>query len=372
MKWPKRRSYEGVVFWPEKPVPLRFYNLWRGFAYAPSEGKASHPALSAFLSHALENVCGGAESLFKWLMGWFAHLVQKPWEKPLTALVFRGSKGVGKNALLERIGKLLGPHFMVTANKRCLTGTFNAHFENCLLLTLDEAFWSGDKQAEGQLKDLITGQHHNIERKGYEIYKVDNRTRVTIVGNETWLVPASNDERRFAVFDVGEGRKQDRRFFTEMREGMEQGGYSHLLRYLLDYPLATIDVNAAPDTTALREQKEASLAPMQQWWRDCIEEGRIAGGDVEGWPANVATDRLRSAFRRYARERNIRCRMPDDRIFGKEIVQCAPSLGKKRVRVDGELRNVYALPSLAVARQEWAEFIGHGITWSGYSEGNAG
>jgi hypothetical protein len=94
------------------------------------------------------------------------------------------------------------------------------------MFALDEAFWSGDKQAEGVLKDLITGRDHVIEHKGKEPYSVANKTRVVIIGNEDWLIPASHDERRFAFFDVGDGRKQDRAFFQSMREGMEAGGYT--------------------------------------------------------------------------------------------------------------------------------------------------
>jgi hypothetical protein len=46
------------------------------------------------------------------------------------------------------------------------------------MFALDEAFWSGDKQAEGTLKDLITGRDHVIEHKGKEPYTVANKTRV--------------------------------------------------------------------------------------------------------------------------------------------------------------------------------------------------
>jgi hypothetical protein len=204
----RRRSYEGLCFLPGKEAPNKFYNLWRGFAVDPiPKGEKPSPeakkAVDTFLEHALENVCANDLKLYLWLMGYFAHLVQKPWQKPLVALVMKGGKGVGKNALIERIGYLLGMSFTVISNRRHLTGNFNSMLENKLMLVLDEAFWSGDKQAEGVLKDLITGEHHLIERKGKEPYRVENCLRVVILGNDKWLVPASEDERRFAVFNVG-------------------------------------------------------------------------------------------------------------------------------------------------------------------------
>src|SRR5690606_35582068 len=95
----------------------------------------------AFIHHAKENVCQGDEDLFQWLMGYFAHMVQRPYERPLTTLVFRGGKGVGKNTLIDRVGNLLGEsHYLVATDGRYLTSNFNGHMDSCLCLVLDEAF----------------------------------------------------------------------------------------------------------------------------------------------------------------------------------------------------------------------------------------
>jgi hypothetical protein len=364
LEWPDRRSYDAVCFLPGLAPGSRFYNLWRGFSVEPAPAPyRSHKAVDMFLDHARDNVCGGDTKLTNWLIGYFAHMVQRPWEKPLVALVFKGSKGTGKNALVERVGHLLGAHFAVADDSRYLTSQFNSHLENSLFLVFDEAFWSGDKKAEGKLKGLITGTDHLIERKGYEPYKVDNRTRVAIIGNEHWLVPASHDERRYAVFQVGEGRKQDRAYFQEMREGMERGGYSHLLRYLLDYSIEGLDLNEAPNTQALLEQKHASLDPIQEWWLECLSEGTIAGGDFSGWPEEAEIDRVRQAMQRYLQKRNIRSRIPSAESVGRLMHQCAPNLIRKRVRRGASLAYAYKLPALEQARHDWETFIGHGMVW---------
>lgn len=367
LDWPKRRSFDGLCFVPGGKAPPKFYNLWRGFTIQPWP-KGMPPddnhrqALDAFLDHTRRNVCGNDEQLTRWLLGFFAHLVQKPGEKPLVALVFRGSKGVGKNALVERVGYLLGVHFNVVANQRYLTGQFNSHLEHALFIVFDEAFWSGDKKAEGQLKDLITGSHHFIERKGYEPYKAANRTRVAILGNEDWIAPASHDERRYAVFDVGEGRKQDRAFFQKMREGMERGGYRLLLRYLLDFDLTGIDLNEAPATQGLLDQKHASLGIVEEWWLESLRDGYVAGSDFDGWPTRADTDRMRQALSRYAQRRAIRSRLPGDVAVGKALARCA-GLGRKRARHDGELGYSYTIPPLAEARAAWERYIGHRVEW---------
>ena len=70
-----------------------------------------------------------------------------------------------------------------------------------MLFQFEEAFWAGDKQAEGKLKLLITSKLHMIERKGYEPYMVGNYARIYITSNNDWVVPATVDERRFAIFE---------------------------------------------------------------------------------------------------------------------------------------------------------------------------
>jgi hypothetical protein len=253
---------------------------------------------------------------------------------------------------------------MVAADRRYLIGNFNAHLENMLFLVLDEAFWSGDKQNEGILKGLITGTHHVIERKGKEPYKVDNRTRVAIIGNEEWIVPASEDERRYAVFQVGEGRKGDRNFFHQMRVKMEQGGYRLLLRYLLEYDTKGVDINAAPNTNALLHQKTESLDSLGKWWMDCLTEGRIVESQFsDSWPEQIDKDTFRQAFRRYAKDRGQGKYLPHDQWFGRAISERAPSI-KSSKRKEGE-RNVYTyqLPALEVARADWSKYLGHDIDW---------
>lgn len=366
MKSRMRRTYRGLCFKPQRPCSAAYYNIWRGFAVKPLEREPSaeeKASVDAWLEHAHKNICRGDTALFTWLISYCAHVVQKPWELPLVALVLRGGKGVGKSGWIERLGFLLGDSFVSTSKQDDFLGGFNSILENKILLVAEEAFWSGDKEAEGKIKDLITRQKHNIRRLYCEAYRVDNCLRLVIIGNEDWLVPASEDERRYAVFDVGDGRKQDRKFFKQMREQMEVGGYCYLLRYLLDFKIpAEVDVSAAPITTALLRQKERSLKPFHQWWNDCLTQGYIAYCGSE-WPREVSTDSFRRAFREYWDERKFKAQLPDDRTLGRQLKECSPSSGTVRPNLNGERTRQYLFPPLTEARREWDKFIGHPNDW---------
>ncbi len=364
MKSKNRRDYHGIVFAPNQDNP-KVYNVWRGFAVtSPTtpptpEGQR---ALDLFLAHIRENVCGGNLEWNRWVLAFFAHLIQKPEKKPGVALVLRGRKGVGKNVVTDCIFRLLGDHALLAANRRYLSGNFNAHLENKLLLVLDEAFWSGDKASEGILKDLITGSTHQIERKGYDPYPVANLVRVVIFGNEEWIVPATDDERRFAVFNVSDAKRGDREFFGLIKDGMfEHGGDQLLFKYLSEFDLRGVDVNVAPDTDALMSQKEHTLGLLESWWLASLKSGSIGGVD---WPLEMPKEQFRNAFYDEMKSQNVRSRLPNATHFGRQFKNMAPSSSNDKLKREGELSyRVYDIAPLEVARQEWEKFIGGKVEW---------
>lgn len=366
-----RNCYDRMAFLPEQDTPEGVYNLWAGFSCTPLKDDGSETAsdemlkgVEMFKEHMLLNVCNGDKDLNYWLTGYFAYMIQKPWKKPSTALVFKGKKGVGKNALIDRIGNMFKPNYMVVSNKRYLISNFNAHLAKLLLLVLDEAFWSGDKAAEGILKDLVTGNYHQIEQKGKESYKSKNLTRVCIIGNEDWIVPSSVDERRFAVFNVGEGRKEDTKYFREMRQCLEKhGGNRLLMRELMAFDLSTVNLNKAPATEGLLEQKIESLSPIHAWWFQSLEDGQLVEMDFNqsGWHLEVSRKRVREAFQNYTRQRGIRSWLPS--AFSKQLKKACPGLKDRRTGVKENRQWVYNIPSLQTCREHFEAFMRHKIDW---------
>lgn len=370
--------YDGLEFDPQQGPEIvteinghrkSYFNLWRGFAYAPSASGSSHPSVDQLREHIDLNVCGGNETLSRWLFGYFAHLVQRPWEKPGVAVVLSGGKGCGKTFLIQRIGQLLGRHFLLASNRRYLVGNFNSHLENCLMLALDEAFWCGDRQVDGILKDLITGDTHVIERKGFEPSTVANKTRIVIISNEDEIVKATADERRYAMFAVGNRRRQDTAFFGAVQQGLERGGYPVLLRALLDFDLSGLDFNTAPKTQALLEQKITALEPWMQFWHECLVTGHIVESGIDGWPESISCRLFQRAVKAALDSRNIRGWLPTGVTIGKKMrplglkwrQQRVPQ--DKRLQGDPEVITTYSIPPLSEARQLFDDHNGQPIEW---------
>lgn len=281
LEHPQRRTYAaGLTFAPDMEI-LDRYNLWRGWTHEAVEGD-----VEVWLDFVKDVVADGNEAHANYIIAWVAQIIQKPMTKVGVGLVLRGRKGTGKTKFGELLGGLFKAHHKIVSRSEHVTGNFNRHLEDTLLLQADEAYWAGAKASEGALKDLLTNPEITIERKGVDAYTAPNYTRVLFTSNEDYVVPASLDERRFAVFDVSTCRQQDSHYFANLDEWYERGGASALLYYLRNFDLSNINLRLVPQTDALTDQKIEALDSVNQWLFNCLmngemRENRLGGSVVE-------------------------------------------------------------------------------------------
>lgn len=365
-----RRSYERLYFDPSGKARKREYNLWRGFNIKPAEKDApvdpkGVEAVELFLEHCRENVCEGNKEHSDWFLGYMAHIFQKPGTKPGVSVVLRGKKGTGKTIIAEILNHLIGSNAITVASKQHIIGHFNSIMEDKLLVTLDEAFWAGDKAGEGILKDVITGHTRVITHKGAESYVAKVYDRVLILSNEAWTVSASEDERRFAVFNISDKRRLDRDFFGRIQNGLfNHGGAELLMRFFLDYDLETMDVFTAPNTKGLTEQKEHSISAVARWWHDCLEEGQILGMGVDGWPSHIPLSLFYQSFVNLLHLQRYKSHITGKIPMLREIRKMVKSSITKCCKEGLQVHKVIVIPPLDVARAEWDSSM-YKVDWMG-------
>ena len=363
-----RRQFDGVEFHPDaNPDPglaggtPGYFNLWRGWSCQPRKS-ASY---AVFRDHLLTNVCGGDQTLFRWVFGYFAHIFQRPRERLGVALVMRGGQGSGKTKVGEVIGSLIPAHYFLVDSERYLTGNFNAHMASCLLLQADEAVWAGDKQAEGRLKGLVTSTEQMVESKGIDPIRLKNYVRVIMTSNEDWVVPAGKDERRFCVLDVGQGSAQNTGYFAELDAEMAAGGREALLADLLAFDLSSVDLRHIPRTAALLEQKIHSLDPIDGWWLDRLMAG-TPSRKTSAWPSEIWSDLLRDDYFESSDRIGVR-RKSAETVLGARLKKLVPRLHRVRRYWDtpeGSRRVwCYSLPSLVECRASFERAIGQAMSW---------
>lgn len=276
LEWKHRKRQERIdILPPGGPERLSpdVYNRWRGWGVEREEGELHLP----FLDHVFENVCSGNDEWNAWVIAWLAHMVQKPWEKPGTALVLRSdSEGTGKGVFGMAILKLAGYQgFKINTAER-LTGRFNDHLFGRIFVFADEVTWGGNKTSSDVLKGLTSELVLDYEAKGAPTFQGRSFTRLLLTGNSSWMVSASATSRRWQVFDVSEKHKQDEPYFLRILNSLKRGGHSHLLDYLSNVDLSDLpNPRKIVSTHGLVNQKLLSLDSVDQWIHNVLTRGYI-------------------------------------------------------------------------------------------------
>jgi hypothetical protein len=363
-----RRQYDTVVFAPGMDVNGA-YNLWSGFSVDPKPGDCT-----LFLDHILKNLCKSDKKNYDYLLRWMALAVQRPAKQGHVAVVLRGNRGTGKSIFANIFGYLFGNHYLRVSNAKHVTGSFNAHLQDCVVLFADEAFAASDKRAEAVLKTLVTEEMLTVEPKGVDAHMAPNFLHMIMASNEEWVIPAGLDERRFFVLDVGESRKQDTNYFRAMKKQMDGGGYSALLHMLLSLDLDKFEVRQVPETVALEQQKALSLGQKEEWWLGKLMSGHLIEG--KGWPPYAFVSELVHDF---AGHLKLFTRRVDETSnatsLGMFLTSMHPDFRRKVVSgrhnvvlQDGLTRQVerpsaYVVPSLAECRKAWETTVGKTVGW---------
>ena len=359
-----RRQYRAVVFRPNDEVDGDEWNIWQGLAVRPEPGDWS--LLRRLI---VEGLAGGDETLADYIIRWSAFAVQNPGRPAEVALTFIGGKGTGKSTFGRIMCRIFGQHGIAVAGEKSLTGNFNKHLHGCAMLLADEAVPPGNRNAAGLVKNFITDETIMVEPKGVDSFSAPNRLKVIIASNNAYVVDASDDERRYAVLNVssrfaappGAGPEDVRvRFWRDLRAEMDGGGIEAFLHDLLEMDLGDwhprYDV---PQTTALNEQRAASLKGFDRIWFDALASGELPSlpslRDIGGGRFVLPTSQLEEHCRKVSRRTDI-SKNRIDNLLGpgqpdKDGVIHAPGLGCEKWRGVGPKGRV--IPALSEARAAW-------------------
>jgi hypothetical protein len=266
----RRQFLDGVVFDPTETVPASFWNLWAGFAVDPAPGD-----WSLLKDHVQRVICGDEDAFAEYLFDLAARMFQEPDRQGEVAVVLRGEEGSGKGTFLNWLCRAFGQHGMHITSARHLTGNFNAHLRDCVMLFADEALFAGDKAHEGILKGLITEATLAIEAKYSDVVEVPNTLHVWMASNRDWVVPAALHARRFFVLDVADNRVGHWEYFAEIHQQMEQGGLAAMIHELLNRDISAFNAREIPQTAALKTQKTLSLSSLEAWWMAVLSRGFV-------------------------------------------------------------------------------------------------
>lgn len=367
---PRRRMYGKVVFEPGLETPDD-YNVWSGFSVQPVPGDRH----LRFLKHVRDNICGGDEENYQYLIRWMARVVQQPRTQSMVAVVLLGTRGTGKSIFCNFFGTIFEPHTHTVADTTALTGKFNAHLERCVFVVAEEAFDLKDKRHESVLKEIITGRSMSVERKNVDRFKSTNYIHLVMTSNNERVVPAGDHERRFLVLRVANpfaSAEERSAYFTPILEDQRMGGVANLLHHLMSIDLTGFNVTHVPKTTALREQQEHNLSFEHEWLLSKLETGRWFGDGRAKWTGPVLKKELHADYLEFMRQVGARYSR-GERSFHKMIMQELPGTRDQQIRAAGNAERPMAFyfPSLEDCRRAWDSSRGWRTEWREPTDGVA-
>ncbi|MEJ1140289.1 bifunctional DNA primase/polymerase [Stenotrophomonas sp. CCNWLW162] len=355
LKHPQRRQYKGVIFDPSGDH-AGWLNLWRGWAVDPAPGDWS--LLNRLIREVLTD---GDPQGYRYVLNWMAAMFQRPSEAAEVAIAFRGAKGTGKGTLGRVLQHIAGAHGLHISSPEHITGRFNSHLQNCICLFADEAFWAGDKSGEAKLKALVTEPTVAYEGKGRDAVMGKNLIHIVMASNSDWVVPAGLDgERRFAVFEVNDSRKDDHAFFRALNRQLDNGGRAAFLHDMLARDIRGWHPrNDIPQNGALAEQKLRGMDAEFSWWYSLLYEAELPGYDEErDWQAGeVVLDKV-DMYESYLAFARSRTRHPRPLPGLARVLLTKVGVESRQIRSGARKdKRVYVVPALDQARAAFAEIV---------------
>jgi len=384
-----RNNLDGLVFDPSYPPRafLRqgiktFYNTWEGWETVAQKPETvdEKRALKELLRFIYVIICDKNVDHFHWVCSWLADLVQHPEAPRGVALVLIGLKGVGKTFFAELICALLGERYSyITADRNDIFGPFSGHLAGLVFLVLEEAVWAANHQNEAILKHILTGKRRSSHAKHKDPKMIANYLHSVILANPGWVVPMSQDERRFSVLYPSTAKMQDRRHFAELARLRDNGGRSALMYFFKNYRIK-VDVGAALKTQAGQDQM-----PLLTRWllEEFLYTGIVKCCSIadDGSEMEIVKADMLQMFLDWCKMQGYRQKMSSMK-FGIEVADHFPRFdaqGNKMKSANGRTIGIfagegthvtagktYAFPSLYETRQILAKRLNRNISyWEG-------
>ena len=382
-----RRTFSGIEFKPKGGLVAggtelpdgEKYNLYTGMTITPV--KADVSKYNLILKHIKDTWCSGDKDMTRYILWWFANMVQNPGTQGKTLIVLRSGEGCGKNIIVDMFLRIFGQAGIQVTSQNDVTGQFNDFLFTSVFVHLNEAVFGGSHVAAGQLKSLITDDHLTVERKYMSKFCIKNCSHIMISSNADWCAPIGVDDRRYVNLDLDESVKGNKTYFRDLAAQTHNDGQSAFLHFLLNMDLKNFDPTEIPEAfnraSATRlDNKLRTADTVTQWWHEILHDGDIVlhnnnpgsithviEGDWYTGSVQANVSQMHEAYKRWCKDMNAR-QLEHKDCFGKKLHNLVPGLIKKRVRSGISRVHKYDLPELADCRNYFSNvFIKQDIEW---------
>ena len=213
---------------------------------------------------------------YKTVMQYFAHMIQKPNERPSFALLITSDSGTGKGFLYSKILRpLLSNQTEQVDNYSLVFDRFSKTLYMNLLCCLDDPK-SNHPSTMAKLKSAITEPTRRVEDKHGEQYTVDTYTRLIIFSNERVPLKLNeSDVRRLyapTYITHRDSLAETQDFIESIADKLD---IDCIYNYLSTYPIDDFNPYQPRQTETLLDMLGASVTYLQESIEDYANRNKV-------------------------------------------------------------------------------------------------
>lgn len=240
----------------------KFINLSEGFLHKVIKpyskfSEQTKNRMNIILNH-IENVwCSNNKESYKYVISWLSMALTG--KKMPTALFLKSGEGTGKSIIVSFIIKfVIGDALGLITSRAGQLLKFNSQILGKILLCLEELPTSTKSEwhsVADYLKDLITGNKIDIERKFQDAVQVLNLISLIILTNNENTIKFGKDVRRYMMCDVSHDNVGNHEYFKRLSEACNDKEVGEcFFMYLTEYR-KSIENIFDPETIPMTESK---------------------------------------------------------------------------------------------------------------------
>ena len=275
LKDPNNRTYDKIDFLPTQEAPANIYNTFKFFEGSRAEKYEVNINDSLIMKHIREVIANNNPEVFTYIINFLANLLQHPHNKANTALIIKSVQGVGKDTIFNWFGNhILGnKYYFNDDSAELLFGRFNSCIANKILCILNEASGKDTFTINEKIKNAITRNINNIEKKGMDPYENTNNIGYIFLTNNDNPIKVQHDDRRFTGFECNSAYANNKEYFTNLYNEINSCKYDKAFYdYFLNVDLTGFDfINKRPITNFYNNMKELNIPILARFFENIVD-----------------------------------------------------------------------------------------------------
>lgn len=262
---PTRRTINKIDY--QESNDAETFVLPLDFEYKKADEEHNQEALDLFLEIINLNT-NKVAVLFDWVIKFYAHMLQKPFELPTVGLVKSGIKGCGKDTVDDfLIQYVLGDKYGVSYQNNVLF--FDKHDCNRMnrfFCKLEEADRKLCMNNSSYLKSLITNSKSMFNPKGKDSFSLPNYMRYVFTTNKANPMEMNDGERRFVILPCSAEKKHDFNYWVRVRKVLfSKSGGATVAKYLMSVDLSAFNIHEQPENAYQKEVVESEKSSEERF-----------------------------------------------------------------------------------------------------------